>query len=81
MSVLTAHLHRSGNAIIIASTASVILSLTWGGVQYSWTSYHVLLPLILGLVGMVGFLAYEFTLAAHPIVPRHLLGNRTSLSG
>jgi hypothetical protein len=41
----------------------------------------VLVPLILGLVGITSFMLYEFFLALYPIVPRHLLGNRTSLSG
>lgn len=62
----------SGNVIIISSTSAVILGLTWGGVQYPWMSYHVLVPLILGATGIVGFLAYEFLLASHPMVPRHL---------
>lgn len=66
---------------MIPATASVVLALTWGGVQYSWSSYHVLLPLILGLLGLVGFIAYEVTLASNPIVPRRLLNNRTTLMG
>src|ERR1700733_1677853 len=78
---MTKKIAHSGNAIIIASTASVILSLTWGGVKYPWSSYRVVVPLVLGLAGIASFMLYEFFLAPHPIVPRHLLGNRTSLSG
>ncbi|KAF8321090.1 MFS general substrate transporter [Clavulina sp. PMI_390] len=70
-----------GNLAIIGSTASIILALTWGGVQYSWTAPHVIIPLILGGVGIAAFLVYEFTIAKHPIVPMRLFGNRTSLSG
>jgi len=75
------YIAHSGNAAIIASTVFVILSLTWGGVKYPWSSYHVLVPLVLGLAGIASFMLYEFSIAPHPIVPRHLLGNRTSLSG
>ncbi|KAG9089342.1 hypothetical protein FS749_001406 [Ceratobasidium sp. UAMH 11750] len=70
-----------GNTLIIGSTAATVLALTWAGGQYSWRSYQVLVPLIIGLVGLGATLAYEFTLAVEPIIPRELLSNRTSVSG
>ncbi|KAF8313799.1 iron permease [Clavulina sp. PMI_390] len=48
-----------GNTLIVSSTGSVILALTWGGVTYSWKSAKVLAPLIIGLLGISGFLLYE----------------------
>ena len=62
------HLVCSGNFLIIASSTSVVIALTWGGVQFPWTSAHVLAPLILGLVGMVFFMAYEAIFAREPLV-------------
>jgi len=41
----------------------------WAGVQHPWTSYQVLLPLILGIVGTLGFFYYEAKFAKHPVVP------------
>jgi hypothetical protein len=41
----------------------------------------VLVPLIVGLLGLVFTFAYEFNWATEPILPRELLWNRTSLSG
>ncbi|KAF9063204.1 major facilitator superfamily domain-containing protein [Rhodocollybia butyracea] len=70
-----------GNFIIISSTTSVVIGLTWGGVQFSWSSSRVLVPLILGLLGMCIFFLYEFWYAKDPIVPYTLLSNRTSCSG
>jgi hypothetical protein len=61
-------LSRSGNALIIASTTSTIIALTWGGVTYPWQSWHVLTPLICGVVGIFLFLAYEGTIAKYPVV-------------
>jgi hypothetical protein len=58
----------SGNLIIIAAPTSVIIALTWSGVQYPWGSVQVLVPLVVGLVGMVGFFFYEARYAKHPIV-------------
>ena len=59
---------RSGNAIVVASSTSVVLALTWGGVEFAWTSAHVLAPLILGLIGIAFWLVYEAVWATHPIV-------------
>ena len=71
----------SGNFLIISSSSAVVIGLTWGGVQYTWTSAKVLAPLVVGLVGMVLFVLYEAKVAKNPIVPPFLLSNRTSLSG
>lgn len=49
--------------------------------EYPWSSARTLVPLIVGVVGLVVFLAYEAYLAKEPTVPIHLLQNRTSLSG
>ncbi|KAG8923556.1 hypothetical protein FRC02_011057 [Tulasnella sp. 418] len=71
----------TGNFLVIASSTITIIALTWGGVKYSWSSYQVLVPLILGLVGLVVFFGYEARYAKEPVVPWTLVSNRTSLSG
>ncbi|KAJ7018482.1 Mfs1.2 [Mycena alexandri] len=70
-----------GNFIIIASTSSCTLALTWGGATAPWTSIQVLAPLWAGLLGLAFFLLYEATVSTHPLVPFVLMCNRTSLSG
>ncbi|KAJ3483963.1 hypothetical protein NLI96_g5968 [Meripilus lineatus] len=62
-------------------SAACVIALSWGGIQYPWTSAHVLAPLILGLLGICAFLFYEHWFATEPIIPFTLLTNRTSLSG
>ncbi|QRV88141.1 major facilitator superfamily transporter [Ceratobasidium sp. AG-Ba] len=64
-----------GNVLVIGSTALTIIALTWAGARYSWSSVHVLVPLIVDLIGLIAALAYEFTLAVEPIIPRELLSN------
>lgn len=71
----------SGNALVVGASTGLILALAWGGVQYSWTSYRVLVPLIIGAVGFVIFMIYEAKFAAEPVVPWKLVNNRTSLLG
>ncbi|KIP05973.1 hypothetical protein PHLGIDRAFT_73402 [Phlebiopsis gigantea 11061_1 CR5-6] len=70
-----------GNILIISSSSAVVISLTWGGVRYAWTSVNVLAPLIIGFFGMISFVFYEAKVAKEPLVPFAVLSNRTSLSG
>lgn len=67
--------------IFVAASTATILGLTWGGVSYSWSSYKVLVPLILGIAGMAAFLYIEKRFVKHPTVPFDILANRTSLVG
>ncbi|KAH7907493.1 major facilitator superfamily domain-containing protein [Hygrophoropsis aurantiaca] len=70
-----------GNLLVAASTTSVVIALTWGGIQYPWSSPRVLVPLVLGIVGLFGFLAYESKYPKYPIVPFSLMSTATGLSG
>ncbi|KAH9962046.1 major facilitator superfamily domain-containing protein [Russula compacta] len=70
-----------GNLLVIGSTTSVVIGLTWGGVQYPWSSAHVLSPLIVGLIGLVVFAIYETYLCKPPIVPIVLRMDWTGASG
>ncbi|KAH8102988.1 Mfs1.2 [Cristinia sonorae] len=70
-----------GNLLCIGGTTAFVIGLTWGGVTHPWSSYQVLVPLILGLVVLTSFIAYEGIFAKHPIIPWRLLQNRTSVSG
>jgi len=70
-----------GNVIIIGSTTSLVIGLTWGGVNFSWSSPHVLVPLIIGICGVICFFFYEAFVATNPLVPHALLSNMTSFSG
>ncbi|OCH88842.1 MFS general substrate transporter [Obba rivulosa] len=70
-----------GNAIVIGSTCACVIGLTWGGVVFPWSSARVLVPLVIGIIGVVLFVVYETLWCAHPIVPLALVANRTSLSG
>lgn len=68
----------SGNAIFVTSTASVLIGVTWGGAVYSWSSYRVIIPLVLGLIGLGVFVVYEWTLAENPSLPKNVFFNRTA---
>ncbi|KAH8897468.1 MFS general substrate transporter [Thozetella sp. PMI_491] len=70
----------SGNAIFVAAIAAVLIATTWGGTLYRWSTYHIIVPLVLGLVGVLLFTAFEWTqrLCPEPSFPRKIVSNRTS---
>ena len=67
-----------GSVLFIASTTSVLIPITWGGVSYAWTSWRTLVPLIVGLCGLVSFILYEEYLAPEPLIPLTIFKNRTA---
>ncbi|KAI5478027.1 MFS multidrug transporter [Pseudohyphozyma bogoriensis] len=69
------------NVIFVAATTSAILGITWAGSTYSWGSSHVLVPLVLGLVGIAVYLFIEKTWVKNPTVPFEILTNRTTMVG
>ncbi|KAH9902441.1 iron permease [Cubamyces lactineus] len=71
----------TGIIVMIGSTISMLLALTWGGLQFPWTSGHVLAPLIIGAVGIMIFFVLEMFWLKGPTVPRFFFTNRTTFSG
>ncbi|KAL3475762.1 major facilitator superfamily domain-containing protein [Aspergillus californicus] len=68
-----------GNIVFVLAMISVLIALSWGGNQYPWSSFRVLVPLILGFLGFALFLLYEASsYCIHPTMPLHLFANRTS---
>lgn len=55
---------------------SFILSITWGGVLFSWTSWKSLLPLVLGIKVLLALSVYE-SQPVEPMIPYHIFTNRT----
>lgn len=55
-----------------------MLRLLQGGVLYAWDSWHTLVPLILGVVGLAAFILYEEKLAKEQLVRMVIFKNRTA---
>lgn len=52
-----------GQLLFLSGFGLVVLALTWGGVSYAWSSAHVLVPLVLGLVLVAAFALWEKAMA------------------
>lgn len=70
-----------GNGILIGSSTSMLVALTYAGTRYSWSSWRTLLPLLLGFAGFLVFGAFETGRLApiEPVMPPRLFSNRNSI--
>lgn len=68
-----------GNVLLPPSTLAILLPLTMGGKMYDWSSFRVVLPLVLGVCGLIGMGVYEH-FCANPLIPLRLLRKIPALS-
>ncbi|OQD89856.1 hypothetical protein PENANT_c002G05180 [Penicillium antarcticum] len=66
-----------GSVIFVSSITSLLIPLTWGGLEYEWDSWHTVVPLVLGVVGLVTFVLYESYVAKDPMIPYSVFQDRT----
>jgi EmrB/QacA subfamily drug resistance transporter len=74
-----ARIDFTGIIFFALADTSLLLGVTFGGVMFPWSSWHVLVPLILGFVGLAGFGVYEFCIPKHPMVRIVVFANRSAL--
>lgn len=68
-----------GNAVLISSVISILLALTWGGILHAWSSWRTVVPLVLGFLGLGGFIWYQWSRwCVEPTMPWRLFSNRTA---
>ncbi|KAL8741651.1 MAG: hypothetical protein Q9190_005768 [Brigantiaea leucoxantha] len=67
-----------GSFLFIASTTSFLIPITWGGISYPWSSFRTLVPLCLGIAGLLTFVLYEEIYASEPLIPMRIFKNRTA---
>ena len=58
-----------GAALFLCSITSSLVGLSWGGVQYRWTSLHTLGPIVVGLAGMACFVGWQLVRASNALLP------------
>jgi MFS family permease len=68
-----------GGALFIGSTTSFLMALTWGGVEFPWSSFHTLTPLVIGLVGIFTTLAWEQWAAKKPLIRLFVINSRSAV--
>jgi hypothetical protein len=57
-----------GSILMVASSTSILVGLSWGGNKYQWRSPAVLIPIVVGLGGTVITVLYEKRYARNPFL-------------
>ena len=57
-----------GSVLFVASTTSLMIPITWGGVMFAWNAWQTLVPLLLGAAGIISFALYERFVALEPLM-------------
>ncbi len=69
-----------GSLLFIGGSASFLIGLTWGGVQFPWKGVQVLVPLFLGIASVALAVVWEFKGATEPFLRLSLFRNRSSVA-
>lgn len=64
-----------GMVLMIISTSSLILTTTWGGTQYEWTSPTILTTAAIAVLSGIAFVLVELR-AKNPLIPMQLFSSR-----
>lgn len=64
-----------GSVIFLPSLTSFLVGITWGGVQYAWDSWPTVIPISLGLFGLLVFAFWEARCAKIPLLPLEIFEN------
>ena len=62
-----------GGFVFIGSATSFLIAISWGGTSYAWTSWRTLVPLIVGVLGLIATMFYERLGAGDKAFLRHSL--------
>ncbi|KAI9791161.1 MAG: hypothetical protein M1833_001571 [Piccolia ochrophora] len=67
-----------GGTLFIGSTTSFLLSVTFGGVMFRWSSWRIIVPMVIGIAGLIVFYFYERHWAAEPLIRFQTFQQRTA---
>jgi hypothetical protein len=70
-----------GASIFVISCTAFLVAISWGGIQYKWTSAATLVPLIGGAIGLGLFVVWEIFCPVPPLVPLGIFTTRGGAVG
>lgn len=67
-----------GTVILVGAVTSVLIGLSYGGTVYPWSDARIIVSLIVGILGLVAFHAYEAaSWVKYPTLPEQVFKKRT----
>ncbi|KAF2093013.1 MFS general substrate transporter [Rhizodiscina lignyota] len=71
------HLDPLGEALLIPAIICLVLALQWGGSQYSWASWRIILLLVLSVLLGVGFAVVQVRMPDTATISPRVISQRT----
>lgn len=69
-----------GNFLFISSLTALLVAISWGGVQFEWSSWQTIVPLVVGAVGLVASVLYETRVAATPFLNKAVFNQPSAIA-
>lgn len=69
-----------GVVLFTGGLVAFLLGISWGGIQFSWSSYQTLVPLILGAVVTMISLVWEVRFAKAPFIKLSVYRNYSAIA-
>ncbi|KAK5996431.1 MFS transporter L2 [Cladobotryum mycophilum] len=69
-----------GMVAFTASASSFLIGITWGGSQFPWGSWHTVVPIIVGVAGLVAAGVWEVYGTERPFIRVSLLCTRSQIA-
>ncbi|KAI0012487.1 major facilitator superfamily transporter [Xylariaceae sp. FL0662B] len=69
-----------GGVVFTGSATAFLIAISWGGTQHAWDSAATLVPLIIGIIGLVVTVLYESYVAKHPFIRKALFRDISSIT-
>ncbi|KAH6665388.1 major facilitator superfamily domain-containing protein [Halenospora varia] len=70
-----------GMLLFLISATSFLLPITLAGTVLSWSSFRILVPLIVGFAGLAVFVCHQKFIAKNPTIKLSIFANRTTVIG
>lgn len=68
-----------GSILFTASTTSFLVGISWGGIQFRWSSHQVIVPLTCGVAGIILTIIWESSFAREPILRPSLFHSSSAI--
>ncbi|KNG52046.1 MFS general substrate transporter [Stemphylium lycopersici] len=69
-----------GACLFIGSMTSLLLGISWGGIQHPWSSGATVAPIIAGLFGLFAFFVWQLYRKEHTLLPIAIFRNWSAIA-
>jgi hypothetical protein len=67
-----------GMSLFLSSTTGFLISISRGGIEYPWSSWHTLVPLLVCTAGLIAFAIHQEYVAKNPFIHTSVFKNRSA---